>query len=81
MTQSEIMAMMTAGMATISGGMLAVYVGIGADPGYLVTASLMAAPGALVVAKIMLPETEVPATMSGQVSDLQSNRSERLSRR
>ncbi len=73
MTQSEVMAMMTAGMATISGGMLAVYVGLGADPGYLVTASLMAAPGALVVAKIMLPEAEVPATMSGQVSELQSN--------
>ncbi len=72
MTQSEIMAMMTAGMATISGGMLAVYVGIGADPGYLVTASLMAAPGALVVAKIMLPESEVPATMSGQVGELKS---------
>ncbi len=72
MTQSEIMAMMTAGMATISGGMLAVYVGIGADPGYLVTASLMAAPGALVVAKIMLPESEAPATMSGQVSELKS---------
>ena len=72
MTQSEIMAMMTAGMATISGGMLAVYVGIGADPGYLVTASLMAAPGALVVAKIMLPETQVPATSSGQVSDLKA---------
>ena len=73
MTRSELMAMMTAGMATISGGMLAVYVGLGADAGYLVTASLMAAPGALVVAKILVPETEHPITMGGGVEDLPSD--------
>ncbi len=73
MTRSELMAMMTAGMATISGGMLAVYVGMGADPGYLVTASLMAAPGALTVAKILVPETEEPVTMGGQVEYLPSD--------
>jgi len=73
MTRSEIMAMMTAGMATVSGGMLAVYVGIGADAGYLVTASLMAAPGSLVVAKILVPETEQPLTMGGEVKNLTSD--------
>jgi CNT family concentrative nucleoside transporter len=73
MTRSELMAMMTAGMATISGGMLAVYVGMGADAGYLVTASLMAAPGALVVAKILVPETDKPLTMGGAVEDLPSD--------
>lgn len=73
MTRSELMAMMTAGMATISGGMLAVYVGMGADAGYLVTASLMAAPGALTVAKILVPETEHPITMGGEVERLPSD--------
>lgn len=73
MTKSEIMAIMTAGMATISGGMLAVYVGIGADPAYLITGSLMAAPGALVVAKILVPEHEVPRTIGGQVESLPSD--------
>ena len=73
MTRSEIMAMMTAGMATISGGMLAVYIGLGADAGYLITASLMAAPGALVVAKIMVPETETPVTMGKEVVNLPSD--------
>jgi len=72
MTRSEMMAMMTAGMATISGGMLAVYVGMGADAGYLITGSLMAAPGALVVAKIMVPEEERPLTMGGEVEKLES---------
>jgi CNT family concentrative nucleoside transporter len=67
------MAMMTAGMATISGGMLAVYVGMGADAGYLVTASLMAAPGALTVAKILVPETEHPITMGDEVERLPSD--------
>ncbi|MEM7099704.1 MAG: nucleoside transporter C-terminal domain-containing protein [Pseudomonadota bacterium] len=67
MTNSELMAMMTAGMATISGGMLAVYVGMGADAAYLITASLMAAPGALVVAKILVPESADPVTMAGSV--------------
>jgi len=73
MTRSELMAMMTAGMATISGGMLAVYVGLGADAGYLITGSLMAAPGALVVAKILVPEKETPVTMGGMVEDMPSD--------
>jgi CNT family concentrative nucleoside transporter len=72
MTRSELMAMMTGGMATISGGMLAVYVGLGADAGYLVTGSLMAAPGALTVAKLLVPETETPATLGGRVERLPS---------
>lgn len=62
MTQSELMAMMVGGMATISGGMLAIYVSIGADAGHLVAASIMAAPASLVVAKILFPETENPET-------------------
>ena len=72
MTRSEIMAMMVAGMATMSGGMLAVYIGLGADAGYLLTASLMAAPGSLVVAKILRPEIDRPITRSGRIEKLQS---------
>jgi len=62
MTRSELMAMMTAGMATIAGGVMAAYVGMGADAGHLLAASLMSAPAALVVAKIMVPEIEVSPT-------------------
>lgn len=62
MTRSEIMAMMTGGMATISGATLAAYAGLGADPGHLLTASIISAPAALVVAKIMVPESEQSLT-------------------
>jgi concentrative nucleoside transporter, CNT family len=58
MTRSEIMALMTGGMATIAGGVLAAYVGLGIDAGHLLAASVMSAPAALVCAKLMLPETE-----------------------
>jgi len=62
MTRSEIMAMMTSGMATISGATLAAYAGLGADPGHLLTASIISAPAALVIAKIVFPETEESMT-------------------
>ncbi|MCR4414849.1 MAG: NupC/NupG family nucleoside CNT transporter [Thermoguttaceae bacterium] len=58
MTRSEIVAMMTAGMGTVAGGVMAAYVGMGIDAGHLLAASLMAAPASLVIAKIMVPETE-----------------------
>lgn len=68
MTSSELNALMTGGFATIAGSVLAVYMGfIGKEYGpHLLTASVMSAPAAFVVAKIMLPETEVAVT-SGQV--------------
>jgi CNT family concentrative nucleoside transporter len=62
MTRSEIMAMMTGGMATISGATLAAFTGFGADAGHLLTASVISAPAALVIAKIMVPETETSLT-------------------
>lgn len=62
MTRSELMALMTGGMATISGATLAAYAGLGADPGHLLTASIISAPAALVIAKIILPETEKSLT-------------------
>jgi CNT family concentrative nucleoside transporter len=72
MTRSEIMAMMVGGMATISGGMLAVYVGMGIDPDYLITASIMSAPASLMVAKILLPETEIPKTIGSNTLHMKS---------
>ncbi len=62
MTNSELMALMTGGMATVAGGVLAAYVGMGVDAGHLLAASVMSAPAALVCAKLMVPETEVSQT-------------------
>jgi len=58
MTQSELFAMMTGGLASVAGSMLAGYASLGVSLDYLVAASFMAAPGGLLMAKIMLPETE-----------------------
>ena len=62
MTQSELLAVMTGGMATIAGSVFAIYVSLGADPVAMITGSVMAAPCGLYLAKILLPETEAPAT-------------------
>jgi CNT family concentrative nucleoside transporter len=63
MTKSELLASMTGSMACIAGGVMAVYISMGVPASYLLAASLMAAPGALVIAKIVFPETEVSETM------------------
>lgn len=63
MTQSELMAVMVGGFATIAGGVLAAFVGMGIDAGHLMTASVISAPAALLLAKVMMPETEEPKTM------------------
>jgi CNT family concentrative nucleoside transporter len=67
MTNSELMALMTGGMATVAGGVLAAYVGMGIDAGHLLAASVMSAPAALICAKILVPESARPET-TGQVS-------------
>ncbi len=63
MTKSELNAVMVGGFATISGGLLAAYAGMGIDAGHLVTASVISAPAALLIAKVMQPETETPRTL------------------
>lgn len=65
MTRSELMAMMTGGMATIAGGVMAAYVARGISAGHLLTASVMSAPASLLIAKILLPETEPSVTADG----------------
>ena len=67
MTESELMAVMTVGMATISGGVLAAYAGMlfpyqPDAAGHLIAASVMSAPAAFVLAKLLVPETGTPAT-------------------
>lgn len=67
MTSSELMAVMVGGFATVAGGVMAAYVRFGIDAGHLLAASVMSAPAALVVAKIMYPETQESPTR-GSVS-------------
>lgn len=67
MTQSELLALMTGGLATIAGSMFAIYVSLGADPVAMLTTSVMAAPCGLYLAKILLPETGEPVT-AGRVA-------------
>ncbi len=65
MTASEIMALMTAGMATIATGVMVVYPKLGLDAGHILTASVLSAPAALLVSKIMFPELERSETAAG----------------
>jgi CNT family concentrative nucleoside transporter len=62
MTMSELLASMSGSMACIAGGVMAVYISMGVPAPYLLAASIMAAPGALVISKIVWPETEQSAT-------------------
>ena len=73
MTVSELMAVMVGGFATVAGGVLAAYARFGIDPGHLLAASVMSAPAALVVAKILYPETEISKT---QASNLETPKAE-----
>ena len=61
-TQSELLAIMTGGMATIAGGVAIAYVSLGVHAGHLLAASVMSAPASLMIAKIMLPEKEQSET-------------------
>jgi CNT family concentrative nucleoside transporter len=62
MTQSELFALMVSGMAHISGALMAVYIGMGADAVAILATSVMASPCSLYLAKVLLPETEQPLT-------------------
>jgi CNT family concentrative nucleoside transporter len=63
MTESELMTVMTAGMAHISGGIMAAYILFGIEAQHLLTAVIMTAPGTLMMAKLFVPETREPETM------------------
>jgi CNT family concentrative nucleoside transporter len=67
LTKSELMTVMTSGMAHVSGGIMAAYIAFGIAPKHLLTAVIMTAPGTLLMAKMMVPETEQPLT-AGRVT-------------
>ena len=71
MTQSELFAVMSVGMATIAGAVMAGYAAMGVELKYLITASFMGAPGGLLMAKILMPETDYrdPKLDDAQYSD------------
>ena len=63
LTQSELMTIMTSGMAHVSGGIMAAYIAFGVEARHLLTAVIMTAPGTLLISKMLVPETEEPKTM------------------
>src|SRR2546426_4696544 len=65
MTRSELMTVMTAGMAHVSGSIMAAYIAFGIEARHLLTAVIMTAPGTIMMAKILEPETEQPLTAGG----------------
>jgi len=73
MTRSELFAVMTTGMATIAGSVLVAYTAmLGSEyAGHLLTASFLSAPGGLLLAKVMLPETETPLTLGGVRAEME----------
>jgi len=62
MTRSELMTVMTSGMAHVSGGIMAAYIAFGIEARHLLTAVIMTAPGTIMISKIFVPETEEPKT-------------------
>lgn len=73
MTKSEIMLVMVSGMGSISGAILVVYAAIGVPVVHLLSASVMAVPATILIAKILYPETEHPKTMAGASVEVESS--------
>lgn len=63
LTRSELLTVMTSGMAHVSGGIMAVYFAYGVEPRHIITAVIMTAPGAILLSKLLVPETETPETL------------------
>jgi CNT family concentrative nucleoside transporter len=62
LTRSELMTVMTSGMAHVSGGIMAAYIAFGIEPKHLLSAVIMTAPGTILMSKMLVPETEQPKT-------------------
>src|SRR6202043_3576272 len=81
LTRSELMTVMTSGMAHVSGGIMAAYIAFGIDPKHLLSAVIMTAPGTVLMAKMLVPETEIPRTAGRVVmsqEELLAEKSENL---
>jgi len=72
MTQSELMTVMTSGMAHVSGGVMAAYILFGIEAKHLLTAVIMTAPGTIMMAKMFVPEVETPKTMGSVRLDVEN---------
>ncbi len=72
LTKSELLTVMTSGMAHVSGGVMAAYLAFDIEARHILTAVIMTAPGAIMISKILVPETEIPETM-GSVSSAEKS--------
>ncbi len=81
LTRSELMTVMTAGMAHVSGGIMVAYFAAGVEPRHILTAVIMTAPGTILLSKLMVPETGVPETLGGVSTRPGTARRERPRRR
>jgi concentrative nucleoside transporter, CNT family len=77
LTESELMTVMTAGMAHVSGGIMAAYIAFGIDPKHLLSAVIMTAPGTLLMAKMLVPETGQPKTAGRVVMSKEEEETEK----
>ncbi|MBZ5720223.1 MAG: NupC/NupG family nucleoside CNT transporter [Acidobacteriia bacterium] len=77
LTRSELMTVMTSGMAHVSGGIMAAYIAFGIDPKHLLSAVIMTAPGTILMAKMLVPETEAPKTAGKVVMSEDEEEAER----
>src|SRR3979409_653904 len=77
LTQSELMTIMTSGMAHVSGGIMAAYIAFGIEPKHLLSAVIMTAPGTVLMAKMLVPETEKPRTAGRVVMSEEEEQTEK----
>jgi CNT family concentrative nucleoside transporter len=77
LTRSELMTVMTSGMAHVSGGIMAAYIAFGIEPKHLLSAVIMTAPGTLLMAKMLVPETEQPKTAGRVVMSDEEEKTEK----
>jgi CNT family concentrative nucleoside transporter len=77
LTRSELMTVMTSGMAHVSGGIMAAYIAFGIEPKHLLSAVIMTAPGTLLMAKMLVPETEQPKTAGRVVVSEEEQKTEK----
>jgi CNT family concentrative nucleoside transporter len=77
LTRSELMTVMTSGMAHVSGGIMAAYIFFGIDPRHLLSAVIMTAPGTLLMAKMLVPETEQPKTAGRVIMSAEAEKAEK----
>jgi CNT family concentrative nucleoside transporter len=81
LTRSELMTVMTSGMAHVSGGIMAAYIAFGIEPKHLLSAVIMTAPGTILISKMLVPETQQPRTAGRVVmseEEIESEKKENL---